>query len=120
MQPHSPFITEEDLVNIDEGWRYLRKKTLSKNSKNLRTPITHIFKLAKRKEVDINTIKNGYIKNLKIVLKSISKLKNIKKRIIITSDHGNCFGEYGLYGHPCGIYIRQLIEIPWFLMAHET
>lgn len=113
MQPHSPFIKEKNLIDIDEGWRNLRNIVLSKKAKKEHT---NIFKLAHIKKVNINSIKKGYIENLKIVLKSITKLKNLKKQIIITSDHGNCFGEYGLYGHPCGIYIPQLIEIPWFSM----
>ena len=45
-------------------------------------------------------------------------------KTIITSDHGNLFGERikplytREYGHPCGIYSKQLIKIPWLVTTN--
>ena len=36
------------------------------------------------------------------------------ERVIITSDHGNATGEYGLYGHPESMPFDCLREVPWF------
>lgn len=42
-------------------------------------------------------------------------LKNLSdKKVVITSDHGEAFGEWGIYGHPGGVYIKALTEVPWF------
>lgn len=37
----------------------------------------------------------------------------IEGKTIITSDHGNAFGEYGLFGHPAGYHIQALVKVPW-------
>lgn len=37
----------------------------------------------------------------------------LNERIIISADHGEAFGECGIYGHPFGVHIKPLIEIPW-------
>lgn len=58
-------------------------------------------------------LKEAYQKNLRIVLReiqsTIDKLSNLK--IVITSDHGELLGEYGLYGH--GFEVPELRKIPW-------
>lgn len=59
-------------------------------------------------------VKKAWEDNLKLVLKEVKRLlKKIEGRIIISSDHGDCFG-YLLSGHPWGIYVKELVEIPWF------
>ncbi|MFQ5885465.1 MAG: hypothetical protein ACE5IO_10250, partial [Thermoplasmata archaeon] len=37
----------------------------------------------------------------------------LKGRVVITSDHGNLFGEYGLFRHPRGLYLPELTQVPW-------
>jgi len=38
-------------------------------------------------------------------------------RIVLTADHGNAFGEWGLWGHPDRIPIRVLREVPWIVTS---
>ncbi|PTD94171.1 hypothetical protein C9439_03750 [archaeon SCG-AAA382B04] len=57
-----------------------------------------------------------YKQNLKKVLKTVSNLiKEVEndKKIIITSDHGEAFGEKGIWNHPKESNLDVLREIPW-------
>jgi hypothetical protein len=33
--------------------------------------------------------------------------------VAITADHGNLFGEWGLYGHPMHTPVPALLRVPW-------
>lgn len=58
--------------------------------------------------------KEKYSKNLEIVLEEVERLvQYLNGSIVITSDHGECFGEYHFIGHPINTYIRPLLEVPW-------
>ena len=55
-----------------------------------------------------------YEDNLRIVLKSISNLiDDLDGKTVITSDHGEAFGEQGIWEHPLETHIPVLIEVPW-------
>jgi len=83
---------------------------------------------AARRRFGIEGLRKAYRENLYIVLKYASKLcKHFlkRKRIIITSDHGELLGEEGTYEHPNGpiekilnnlFNKRRIIlqEVPWF------
>lgn len=49
-------------------------------------------------------------------------MKILKGKTVITSDHGNLFGEIiypfpvRMYGHPGGIYVKNLVEVPWLVL----
>jgi hypothetical protein len=32
---------------------------------------------------------------------------------VITADHGNLLGEYGLYAHPAKVAVKKLRRVPW-------
>ena len=34
-------------------------------------------------------------------------------RTVITADHGEAFGECGIFGHPPGLLLPELIEVPY-------
>jgi hypothetical protein len=57
----------------------------------------------------------SYIENLRLVLDEVEiLLNNIDgNRVIITSDHGEAFGEFGFYGHQIGNPIRAVRKVPW-------
>jgi len=112
LQPHPPFL----ICSKNNFSKYARfiDKYVDINIK--RNPAR---KYAKYSEVEIELIQKGYIKNLMIVLKEVNKLlKEMVGIIIITSDHGECFGEYALFGHP-RVYIKPLLEIPWLVINKE-
>lgn len=70
---------------------------------------------------DTKTIKTAYEDNLRLVLESVGELlKAVSGRVVVTSDHGECFGEKFIIEHPPGIYIRELVEVPWHVVKEES
>lgn len=58
---------------------------------------------------------NAYVDNLRYVLDDVRRLlENIDAdTVIISSDHGELFGEWGLYSHHVGIPHPDLRQVPW-------
>lgn len=58
---------------------------------------------------------SDYRDNLRLVLDDVALLvENLDaSELVLTSDHGNAAGEYGIYGHPEGIPLAYLREVPW-------
>ena len=57
----------------------------------------------------------SYRANLMYVLGDITLLlENIDAgKVVISADHGNAIGEWGQYGHPAGVPIAPLRNVPW-------
>jgi hypothetical protein len=57
----------------------------------------------------------SYRENLNLVLDDVELLlSNVDaERAVLTADHGNAFGERGIYGHAAGIALLPLREVPW-------
>jgi hypothetical protein len=64
--------------------------------------------------LDRETAITGYRDNLMSVLESVETLlTNIDaETAVITADHGEAFGEYGIYGHP-DVPLGCLTTVPW-------
>lgn len=63
---------------------------------------------------DATEIWQDYGQNLLTVLDHVETLvENLGGDIVIASDHGNAFGEYGIYGHPCHVAIPAIRRVPW-------
>lgn len=61
-----------------------------------------------------NHIKHLYTENLKIALNSVKGiLRRLDGKTIITSDHGEAFGEHNEWGHRTGVSIPSLVKVPW-------
>lgn len=58
-------------------------------------------------------LKEAYRGNLIRVLTAVKELVSFFDHAIITADHGEGFGESGIYGHREGIKTSELLEIPW-------
>lgn len=57
---------------------------------------------------------NAYYENLRYVRDDVRRLiENVDGKMVITADHGNFLGEYGLYGHPGYIPAAVLRKVPW-------
>jgi len=63
-----------------------------------------------------------YIKNLLLVLKEVYKLLSTLNKeynifsgykVVMSADHGELLGEYGMYFHPPGYKLPQLTIVPW-------
>lgn len=95
MQPHFPSVPEP----IGHGTKY-------------NTAWSRLWsdKIAEEK------IWSSYIANLNYALASVRKLlHNVDaENAVISSDHGNAKGEYGVYEHPAGLPFECLREVPWY------
>ena len=113
-QPHHPFISDKGLTERDDGTCHTLEGGLWGGQKKT------VWDLAIRGEVSIERVKKGYRENLKIVMKEVKKLKEeLHGRVILTADHGNLFGEYGLYGHGHGLRAEGLVKVPWVILKNE-
>lgn len=107
MQPHHPFISAPELDKgsyIAEGDKYREKQSKT------------VWERLENGECDKDTVWEEYKNNLRLVLEDVKiLLKNVDyDTAIITSDHGNALGEYGIYGHPGNMALDCLVEVPWF------
>lgn len=91
MQPHEPFISQSDSI-VRDVWQQLRDGTL-----------------------DIDVARELYRDNLRYVLEEVELLLSNfdADQAVITSDHGNAFGEWGIYGHPIGFQHPVVKNVPW-------
>lgn len=90
MQPHDPFIAEPQISmkagDVEEVHDHFKQDNSWK----------------------------AYIANLERALRSIEDLLDeLEGKIVITADHGECFGELGLTRHTDVVYIDALTDIPW-------
>ena len=90
MQPHEPFIAGDETLR--DVWSTIRRGEMRK-----RDAWDH------------------YLDNLRLVLREIDRLlENVDApRTVLTSDHGNAFGEWGIYGHPIGFQHPVVKNVPW-------
>ncbi len=105
LQPHAPFIGDPSLP-----------MPLGRDPKR---PIGYgvgdaTWRAIRSGLVPIEEAKAAYRGNLQLVLRHVSRLLGILEgRIVITSDHGELFGEYGLFGHPERVSVPPLVNVPW-------
>jgi arylsulfatase A-like enzyme len=65
---------------------------------------------------DSDEIWESYMANLRYVLEHVDTLlKNVDDEdVVITADHGNAKGEWGVYAHPLGVPIDCVKTVPWY------
>jgi hypothetical protein len=52
--------------------------------------------------------------NLRGALDSVAPVaRSLDGRVVVTSDHGEAFGEEGVWGHHVETHIPELVEVPW-------
>ena len=101
IQPHSPYIGRKGSA-IKE---FIRKKV--GNTKYKEEYIHKLIDFVWEGKIDIYDIIDAYIENLQIVMDYVYRLiDNLYGKVVITSDHGEAFGEKGVFFHPPGIYKR--------------
>jgi hypothetical protein len=99
LQPHNPYLGPAG-ANFEYHSSLHRTVT--------RSPVTEA------------TLREAYRENLDIVLEEVETLiEELPGKTIVTSDHGELMGEREFpfpvkrYGHPRGIYVAELVEVPW-------
>lgn len=101
MQPHFPSVPKPigDGMNINDEAKWDSEDAWS---------------LVRENRVSVKEVYRSYINNLRYVLDDVELLlSNVDaKKVIITADHGNAFGEWGEYGHGQS-YIGKVRRVPW-------
>ncbi len=122
VQPHYPFIgpTGQDLEHSG-----IMGKQRIENGSSDQGNLT-VWDVLESGEVTAQRVWQAYEENLTLVLRSIEGLvAELDGTTVITSDHGNHFGEYArpfpvkLYGHPEDIRTSELVEVPWLTVRNE-
>lgn len=102
MQPHHPFVP--DPIAGDDGMARTGEESSDSNP----------WVLLRRGETTVDRVRAAYEANLRHVLPEVERLvENVPGRVAITADHGNLFGEWGLYGHPMETPVPALLAVPW-------
>ncbi len=93
-QPHSPFIQDPDIT-----WAEIEAA-----------------------EVSLERARRAYGDNLRLALAwALRLVESVEGRVVITADHGELFGEYGLFAHPHKVFVPELVTVPWIeLRGGET
>jgi len=71
---------------------------------------------------DVDSIWEAYMSDLRYALDDIEiLLDNLDaERVVITADHGEAFGEYGILGHKLGSFHPQIRKVPWIVTSAEN
>lgn len=109
MQPHHPFVPKP----MDEG---LPRQEFGSQ------PWDNVWHKLRKGDVDREEVWSGYAANLDYVLEHVDTLlENMSGEILITADHGNLLGEWGMYAHPDWVPLPALKRVPWIkTMAEDT
>lgn len=102
LQPHEPFIAP----NAD----YRGGSATEKN----------VWKALQNGEVSKQRVWPAYTRNLEYALNYVRKLlESYDGTVLVTSDHGNAFGSFGVYGHPFGWPEPAVRRVPWLEVSAE-
>ncbi|MBB6644723.1 hypothetical protein [Halobellus ruber] len=103
MQPHLPSVPDP----LSDG---MNAETLGQG-KGWESP----WKLLRRGELTYERVWDAYRANLNYVLSDVELLlRNVDaERAVISADHGNAAGEFGVYGHP-RVPLSVVRQVPWY------
>jgi len=60
------------------------------------------------------TLREYYETNMRLALAETAELvAELDGEVVVTADHGEAFGEHGVWEHHIETYIPELVEVPW-------
>ncbi|WP_283403979.1 hypothetical protein [Halorubrum sp. DM2] len=114
LQPHYPFIGETGRKYFNYPGYDTPLESDETSEKFWDTVGTRI------NDVPEDIVKRAYRENLEETLPHVEELiTTIPGKSVVTADHGEMLNDwarpvpYRLYGHPAGLYTRELVEVPW-------
>lgn len=118
LQPHAPWIGDPEIVGDDLGISYASPSEWFERSGEL-GPWGE-FGLA-AEMYSLTHLYDAYVGNVQIVLGEISTLvSHLDGKTVVTSDHGEAFGEKFIIEHPPEVYIDELVEVPWLVVTGDV
>jgi hypothetical protein len=107
VQPHIPFIGEI-------GREIPHEVVFAGEVIEQGTDEPNIWEAIEQGRLDRDRAWEAYVENLDIALPAVDRLLDgVDGLSVVTADHGNVFGEHGLYGHPLRRHVPELIAGPW-------
>lgn len=112
MQPHEPFRSRPEWGNGDHK---LLKNLVSDDA----AAGSSVYPLLQEGEISLKEFWTVYQDNLRWVLDDISTrlLNNLDGEVVLSADHGNGLGEWGVWHHPPGGITPQIRKVPWITLA---
>jgi hypothetical protein len=112
--PHTPFIAgaldwepgEMSISELMDGLAHTREMTSEEEAP---------YEGARWNEESNETVKEGFEKNLELVLEYVEILLNNfeEEDVVISAVHGGALGVYCLFGHPFGFPLSPVKTVPW-------
>ena len=103
LQPHGPFVTAPELGarDLTEPEEFGRGRGTLWDQAGYTIPRERVWR--------------AYRENLRHVLDDVSLLlANMDaERVAISADHGNAFGEFGIWAHPFDVLLPSIRQVPW-------
>jgi len=122
VQPHIPFIGDVRLDGMDT-WR-IRERAKGETETDPEQRVKNPFDQLRSGQRSKEEVWAAYRSNLERAMPAVETLlSELGGKSVVTSDHGNAFGEFAwpfpmrIYGHPIGVLIPPLIQVPWHI--HE-
>jgi len=114
MQPHWPFLRAPE-TSAGQGLDIEGIVGESEQYQAWENDPNDVWERLRRGTVSEEEVWAGYLDNLRLVLRDVELLlENYDAdRVVITSDHGNAMGEWGIYGHPLHMPLAVLRRVPW-------
>jgi hypothetical protein len=122
IQPHQPFIGETGQGIDERGMTAYNEVADGETVEGKK-----VWDQLKDGELSPERVRKAYEENLLEVLPVVGELlDDITGKVVVSSDHGNLFGEFAWpfpvrkYGHPPGIHTKKLITVPWLETPYQT
>lgn len=109
IQPHAPWIGETKLQD--------RETTIADPTPTEWIETGKTWGTMLNEGIPEDQVRQAYADNVELVVQAVERLlAALEGRVVVTSDHGECFGEKFLIEHPPGIYVDELVEVPWHVI----
>lgn len=118
MQPHLPFRARPEWFGRRQNLKHFGEDN---GEQPCAGPGKSIWKRLRDGQVPREEVWAAYCDNLRWVLDDINRLRtSVDAELLITSDHGNALGEWGLWSHPPRMYTPELRRVPWVKVTAEA
>ncbi|KAA9409946.1 hypothetical protein EGO51_09065 [Haloarcula hispanica] len=89
--------------------------------------INMVEMMAQADDATPSILEKAYRETLEIAIPEVKRLVNgLDGKTVISADHGELLGEryptmpFRNFGHPHGVYVPELVEVPWFECDYDT
>jgi len=108
MQPHYPFIGERTGGDEKMTWDVMGDEAHQGGGLALWDQFLYGIR------DDLPEVKAAYDDNLRYIRARVETVcENVEGQVVITADHGNALGEWGMWGHKPGMPHPKMRRVPW-------